>query len=72
MKRLAFLTITAVIALPLAGCSNTWPRCWGYRGDQCNVCTPYESAPVYGGEVYPVAPPTTQVLPGPAETQPST
>jgi hypothetical protein len=82
MKRLVVLALAAVVVVPLAGCNNSWPRNFCFRGDPCNTCTPMEVAPIYTGEMLQVPVPAgqqlqvpvpgVQQLPGPAETQPST
>ena len=72
MKRLVLLAILAITALPLAGCNRGWPRCWGYRGDPCNVCPSYESMPGVMGQEYITPGPAAEVLPGPVQSDPST
>ncbi|HJN10733.1 MAG: hypothetical protein QGG09_11315 [Pirellulaceae bacterium] len=75
MKKTMILMIVTVAATSI-GCNGAWPRRWCFRGDPCNDCATYETAPNYGGYdagvVIPnnagVIVPNLPALPGPAPT----
>jgi hypothetical protein len=72
MKRLVVIAMLVTLGSSIAGCSQTWPRCWWFRGDPCNVCPTYESMPAMIGPEYVTPAPAAEVLPGPVESESST
>ena len=72
MKKTMIFTILAALAVSLAGCSSAWPRCWWYRGDACEVSPTYDYCPTGSGQMIVPQASMPEVLPGPANTEPTT
>ena len=71
-KKLFILSVLALIAANVAGCSTCRQMCGGWfnRGDKCNVCPPPDCPPGMPRATM-MLPGTPQVMPGPIEVAPT-